>query len=475
LQGIPAGLPNGWSVSNGTFGRAIELFGVRVVGTPELGQTLTVSPTTTPNGASLTYKWFRGLVEITGETSNQHVITLADIGMQIRVQVAATNEGYWPATQDSAAVVVPSTFNPLTRVQLTGNSSLGSIVTLSSSGKSGISSLKYQSSRDGGLTWSDVPGISYQITFEDLGVNLQFRVTQSAEGYQTQVTNVGSIAVGKSLSLPGYSLGVLDTVNSFESLGGQNSPGSRLAAIKTQWNSRVRVSGFWFSSVSGALSTKATYSISLSDVGATIRYIEVGVAPDGSVTYRISAPLIAKANTFDNASAPQISGALVYGSKVKAELSSSWLLGAKYTYQWFSNGVAIPGEKSRLFTIGLGQVDQDLAVQVCALKTAYETKCLMSQAGSRVQKATNVANAEPKITTATAKVGTVLRGNPGRYIAGSAVAYNWLRDGIEITGATAPTYLVTRNDAGHSISFKITASKQGYFDLVALAAAKSIN
>ena len=475
LHGVAAALPTGWSILDGTFGRSIALFGVNIYGTPELGQTLTVTPTSSPSGASLTYQWFRDSVEMVGETTNQHLVTLADIGALITVWVTASKVDYWSVTQDSSAMFVPVTFNALTRVQMTGNNTLGSVISLSSSGKSGISVLKYQVSRDGGQTWLNLTGSTHQLSFEDLGLNLQFRAHQSAEGYQTQITSVGSMTASNSVSLPGYSVGSLDVANSFGSLGVMNTPGTRLSAIKTQWSPNVRVSGFWFSSEDGAVSTKRTYTISLADVGSTFRYVEVGVAAGGSVTYRISSPLAAKANTFDNSTSPKISGSLVIGSKLKASLESNWAPGVKYSYQWLMNGEAIPGERTGNYTLGLNQVGNYVTVRVCGSKTGYETKCEISQQGGLVAKGTLVSTTSPVITPTSVKVGTLVKANTGKWSAGSAFTFKWLRDGVEIAGATQVTYLVTKDDSRHNLSLQVTASKAGYSDLTKVSAPKTVN
>jgi len=475
LVGVAAALPTGWSIQNGKFGRSITLFGIGISGTPEVGKTLTVTPTTSPSGASLSYQWFRDSVEMVGETSSQHLVTLADIGSMITVRVTASKADYWSVTQDSTAMFVPVTFNALTRVQMTGNNTLGSVISLSSSGKSSISVLKYQVSRDGGQTWVNLTGSTHQLSFEDLGLNLQFRAHQSAEGYQTQITSVGTMTASNSVSLPGYSAGSLDVANSFGSLGVMNTPGTRLSAIKTQWSPNVRVSGFWLSSEGGAVSTKSLYTISLADVGSTFRYVEVGVAPGGSVSYRISSPLAAKANTFDNSNSPKISGTLVIGSKLKASLESNWAPGVKYSYQWLMNGEAIPGERTASYTLGLNQVGNDVNVRVCGSKTGYETKCEISQQGGLVAKGTLVSTTSPVITTTSVKVGTLVKANTGKWSAGAAFTFKWLRDGIEIAGATQVTYLVTKDDSRHNLSLQVTASKAGYSDLTKVSAPKSVN
>jgi hypothetical protein len=448
------------------------LFGVSISGTPEVGQTLIVSPTTSPNGATLTYQWFRDSVELNGETTNQHVVTLADIGSSITVQVTASKGDYWSASQESAAIVVPSTFSPLTRLQLTGNNTLGSMISMSSSGKSAISVLKYQVSRDGGQTWLNLNGNGHQLAFEDLGLSLSFRAVQSSEGYQSQITSMGSMNVSSVVSLPGYSAGRLDQANSFASLGGLTAPGSKLKAIKTQWGSNIRFSGFWFSSVNGVVSTKPTYTIALSDVGATYRYVEVGVALDGSVTYRVSSPLVAKALTFDNSHAATITGTMKLSSRLRATIGTSWAAGTKYSYQWLVDGKSIPGANTSIFTLGLSEIGKYITFRVCGSKFGYETKCEVTEQSSQVLKGTINSTSDPKITTSSTKVGMVIRAHPGRWSAGSALTYQWLRDGIEINGMTDLTYLLTRQDEGHEISFRVTASKQGHYDLVRVSEPK---
>jgi hypothetical protein len=475
LQGTAAALPAGWSIVDGTFGRSITLFGVSISGTPEVGQTLTVSPTTSPNGATLTYQWFRDSVELNGETTNQHVVTLADIGSSITVQVTASKGDYWSASQESAAIVVPSTFSPLTRVQLTGNNTLGSMISMSASGKSAISVLKYQVSRDGGQTWLNLNGNGHQLSFEDLGLSLVFRAVQSSEGYQTQITNMGSMSVSSAVSLPGYSAGRLDQGNSFASLGGLTAPGSRLKAIKTQWSSNVRFSGFWLSSVNGVVSTKSTYTIALTDVGATFRYVEVGVALDGSVTYRVSLPLVAKAFTFDNSHAATITGTMKLSSKLKAVVGTSWAPGTRYSYQWLANGVAMPGANTPMLTLGIDEIGKHVTFRVCGSKAGYETKCEVTAQSTEVAKGTISSTADPKITTSATKVGMVIRAHPGKWAAGSALTYQWLRDGVEIAGRTDISYLLTQQDLGHEISIRVTASKLGHYDLVKVSAPKIVN
>jgi hypothetical protein len=63
----------------------------------------------------------------------------------------------------------------------------------------------------------------------------------------------------------------------------------------------------------------------------------------------------------------------------------------------------------------------------------------------------------------TAKTGAVLTAKVGAVTPSDAeLAYQWLRDGKAIIGATKAKYTVTAADAGHALTLKVTASKTGY-------------
>jgi hypothetical protein len=62
----------------------------------------------------------------------------------------------------------------------------------------------------------------------------------------------------------------------------------------------------------------------------------------------------------------------------------------------------------------------------------------------------------------TAKTGQKLTAKAEATPAGAAIAYQWLRDGQAISGATAASYAVAAADVGHKLSVRATASKSGY-------------
>jgi len=74
----------------------------------------------------------------------------------------------------------------------------------------------------------------------------------------------------------------------------------------------------------------------------------------------------------------------------------------------------------------------------------------------------------------TAKVGKKLTAKPGRWTAKTHFAYQWLRNGKTIKGATKASYTPVAADAGQKLSVKVTGSKTGYQTASKTSAAKKV-
>jgi hypothetical protein len=64
--------------------------------------------------------------------------------------------------------------------------------------------------------------------------------------------------------------------------------------------------------------------------------------------------------------------------------------------------------------------------------------------------------------TGTPAVGARLTARPSGWVALSDPEYQWLRNGIEIPGATAATYTVTAADAGQTLAVRMTETPEWY-------------
>ena len=75
----------------------------------------------------------------------------------------------------------------------------------------------------------------------------------------------------------------------------------------------------------------------------------------------------------------------------------------------------------------------------------------------------------------TTKVGYVLGSKTGSWSPSpSKFKYQWLRNGIAISGATGPTYRLTKSDRGKTITLKVTATRSGYTSKSSVSAGKYI-
>lgn len=73
--------------------------------------------------------------------------------------------------------------------------------------------------------------------------------------------------------------------------------------------------------------------------------------------------------------------------------------------------------------------------------------------------------------TGSARVGSVLTAQPGTWsVSGASYAYQWLRNGQAVDGATSANYAVIVADVGAELSVTVTASKDGFADGVATSA-----
>ncbi|MBN9188430.1 MAG: cell wall-binding repeat-containing protein [Microbacterium sp.] len=73
------------------------------------------------------------------------------------------------------------------------------------------------------------------------------------------------------------------------------------------------------------------------------------------------------------------------------------------------------------------------------------------------------ASAPTPTISGAAVAGQVLSANPGAWSpAPTSVAYQWLRAGSAISGATSAAYRITTDDAGKTLSVRVTVARSGY-------------
>ena len=106
-------------------------------------------------------------------------------------------------------------------------------------------------------------------------------------------------------------------------------------------------------------------------------------------------------------------------------------------------------------------VGKKITVTVTGTKTGYTTTAKTSASTAAVAAGTLIAQV-PSIS-GTAKVGKTLTANPGTWApAPVTLTYQWKANGINISGATAKTYVISSSVKGKKITVTVTGTKSGY-------------
>jgi hypothetical protein len=154
-------------------------------------------------------------------------------------------------------------------------------------------------------------------------------------------------------------------------------------------------------------------------------------------------------------SAPTITGPTAVGYTLVAK-PNTWTSGTAFKYQWYADGVAVPGATSSSFKLALAQRDKRITVRVWGSKAGFTTVWRGSAATAKVGQV-----AKPKIS-GTAKVGQRLYASTTGWTPGTTFRFQWYASGAAISGATSSSMFVGSSLVGKTITVKVTGSKSGY-------------
>ncbi|GEM_PF-2196024 len=163
-----------------------------------------------------------------------------------------------------------------------------------------------------------------------------------------------------------------------------------------------------------------------------------------------------------NTTAPSIAGSPVVGSTLTAAGGVWNPADVTLTYQWLRGGSPIAGATDSTYTVVAGDVGSTISVRVTASRTGFVAAVADSSPTAAVTQPPVSNTAAPTIS-GTPRVGATLVASGGTWNpADVSLAFQWLRGGTPVAGATSTTYALTAADAGSGISVRVTATRAGF-------------
>ena len=391
---------------------------------------------TTP--ADINYQWKRNGNDINGANASTYVSVQADVGSPITV-TASYNDNLGSAENViSNGVVILNTNDPGVAT-IDGTPEEGQTLTANISDDDGTpTNISYQWKRDG---INIIPGGTAK-TYIPVQVDVDKDLTVAIS--YTDPFGATSVTSSKVTIANVNDMGVV-TIN------GTATQGQPLTAnIADADGATTGISYQWRRGVTDISSggTAKTYVPVQADVNEVLTVVISYSDPFGSESV-MSAPTLPVVNVNDTGIAT-ISGTRTQGQTLTANISDAdGTTPGTFTYQWERNGRNISGATTKTYVLAQDDVGNPIRVIVNYTDNLGGSENVTSSATSSIVNVNDVGVVEingtaTKGQTLTANV-TDIDGEP------VSINYQWMRNGSNIFGATAKTYILKQADVGSTI------------------------
>ena len=438
------------------------------------GDVFTVTSGTYSQPFAVTYAWHSGSDLVDSDAS--YTLDGADAGKFVGVTVTAEAAGYEPVVTVITAQkgAAPTVGTPV----VIGDRTFGGSMTVGNpfvySDIVYVPKLGYQWYA-GGKAITGATKQSLATSTALLNKQITVKVTSLEPGYATaSYTTPASTIQLANAPAP-------TSAPSFTVTGGVLRPGAKASLNPLGWTvPKVTVSYKWQTRVDGGAwvtvpkATKSSYTVVAADAGKDLRLVISATKPGydfaviegaGESVY-FTAPLAFTTT-------PVVSGSGAVGTTLTSTAGALSVSGAKFSYQWFREGVALPAATTSTLVVQEPFVGNELTVTVTATKAGYAPISFTPNmvVGTWGAAPTATGKNLPKII-GSAAVGQTLSATTGVWsLDGLTFSYDWKVGGVS-TGTTTPTYVVT---APGVVTVTVTATRAGYYGGTATTAGVTAN
>lgn len=438
---------------------------VVILGNTVEGQSLTpdLSALVDNDGLGVfSYQWQRDSIAIPGATASSYELTAADVNGHMSVVISYT-DGHGTNEQiisQNSTMVTASVTTDVASASISGTyeeyQTLTAIAELETAGGTPIYSftnVQYQWFR-GDVAISGAVSDSYTLTVDDVGEEINVSI---------ELENIDGYILSASSSNTDLTANVSDTPTGAVTITGTVTEDQRLSAVTSALADNDGLGSFnyqWLrdgSVIGGA--TAHRYWLTDDDVGAVMS-VQVSYTDGfGDSEIVTSADTVAVANVNDALTGSVvISGGAVDGQTLVADASSladDDGLGA-LSYQWLRDSTPV-GANTDSYVLSNADVGAVMSVQV-SYTDANGTLEQIASATTAVVINTNDPVSGAVVINGIAKEDETLSADTSSLVDDDglgALNYQWLRNGVAISGATASSYTLDDADVSELISVQV--------------------
>ena len=420
-----------------------------IIGTATQGQTLTAGTIADPDGGvtGITYQWQADGINISGATSNSVVLSQNEVGKLIRVIATYTDaQGTGKTVTSAVTSAVVNVDDPGTIGAIVGNATQGQTLTAGAitDPDGGVTGITYQWQADG-VNIGGATSNSVVLSQSEVGKAIRVIATYTdALGNGKTATSAVTSAVA-DIDDPGSIGAITGTATQGQTLtvGAVTDPDGGVTGITYQWQADgVDIGG----------ATNNTLVLSQNEVGKLIRVIATYTDAQGSGKTATSAVTSAVVDIDDAGSISAITGTATQGQTLAAGSITDPDGGVTgITYQWQADGVNISGATNSTLVLSQNEVGKLIRVIATYTDAQGSGKTATSAATSAVVDIDDAGSIGAISGTAsqgqTLTAGAVTDSDGGV----TGITYQWQADGVNISGATNNTLVLSQNEVGKLI------------------------
>ena len=314
----------------------------------------------------MSYQWFRDNQAVPNQNGSTYLLTQADQGAYISVNVTASKTNLPAAVGFSNLLLVLS--NKAPGASISGNATVDGLLVAAPETNPSYS-VSYKWYRDGKII-SAAKSSSYVPTVLDFNKKITVVTTVNQVGFVLTVTTSSPVTIAAgTMAIPAIGI------------SGESSMDKTLSAVATGIPTATKLAFQWLrDSVPIANATRSSYKLTALDtkhtVGLRITFSKIGynsvvVAAEGAVVTE---------GILSRSPVPTVSGILQSGKTLTMAVGV-WDSGTRLSYQWYRNGVPIANAIAKTYKLTSTDIGKSITASVTGTKSGYQTITRTSDAG----------------------------------------------------------------------------------------------